>query len=128
TLSQRVVTPALLALSPPITPNQVTLIAFAVAVAAAAAFAVGAPIAAAMLVALASVLDGSDGEVARLTYRSSRFGGFLDAVLDRAADGMLFTGAAIYLATDAHLGDLLGGAQVPFALVVTGAALVGHLL
>jgi phosphoglycolate phosphatase-like HAD superfamily hydrolase len=128
TLSQRVVTPALLALFTRITPNQVTLIAFAVAVAAAAGFAVGAPIAAALLVALASVLDGSDGEVARLTYRSSPYGAFLDAVLDRAADGILFTGAAIYLATDTHLGDLLGGAQVPLALSVSGAALVGHLL
>ena len=128
TLSQRVVTPALLALFPRITPNQVTLIAFAVAVVAAAGFAVGAPIAAALLLTVASVLDGSDGEVARLTYRSSPYGGFLDAVLDRAADGILFTGAAIYLATDAHLGDLLGGAQVPLALSVSGAALVGHLL
>ena len=128
TLSQRVVTPALLALVPRITPNQVTLIAFAVAVAAAAAFAVGAPIAAAVLVALASVLDGSDGEVARLTYRSSPYGAFLDAVLDRAGDGILFIGAAIYLATDTQLSDLLGGAQVPFALAVGGAALVGHLL
>ena len=128
TLSQRVVTPVLIALVPRITPNQVTLIAFAVAVAAAAAFAVGAPIAAAVLVALASVLDGSDGEVARLTYRSSPYGAFLDAVLDRAGDGILFIGAAIYLATDSHLGDLLGGAQVPVALAVSGAALVGHLL
>jgi choline kinase len=61
-LSQRVVTPALLALFPRVTPNQVTLIAFAVAVAAAVGFAVGAPIVAALLVALVSVLDGSDGE------------------------------------------------------------------
>ena len=128
TLSQRVVTPALLALFPRITPNQVTLIAFAVAVAAAAGFSVGAPIAAALLVALASVLDGSDGEVARLTYRSSPYGAFLDAVLDRAADGILFTGAAIYLATDTHLGALLGGAQVPLVLSVSGAALLGHLV
>jgi choline kinase/phosphoglycolate phosphatase-like HAD superfamily hydrolase/phosphatidylglycerophosphate synthase len=128
TLSQRVVTPALLALFPRITPNQVTLLAFTVAVAAAAGFAVGAPIAAALLLALASVLDGSDGEVARLTYRSSPYGAFLDAVLDRAADGILFTGAAIYLATDTDLGDLLGGAQLPLALSVSGAALVGHLL
>ena len=127
-LSQRVVTPALLAVFPRITPNQVTLMAFAVAVAAAAGFSVGAPIAAAVLVALASVLDGSDGEVARLTYRSSTYGGFLDAVLDRAADGILFTGAAIYLATDAQVGALLGGAQVPLVLWVSGAALVGHLL
>lgn len=128
TLSQRVVTPALLALFPRITPNQVTLIAFAVAVAAAAAFAVGAPIGAGLLVAFSSVLDGSDGEVARLTYRSSPYGAFLDAVLDRAADGFLFTGAAIYLATDIHLAALLGGAQVPLAVSVSGAALVGHLL
>src|SRR4051794_1435952 len=128
TLSQRVVTPALLALFPRITPNQVTLIAFAVVVAAAAGFSVGAPVAAALLVALASVLDGSDGEVARLTYRSSRYGAFLDAVLDRAADGILFTGAAIYLATDSHLGAVLGGALVPIAVSVSGAALVGHLL
>jgi hypothetical protein len=68
-----VVTPALLALFPRVTPNQVTLIAFAVAVAAAVGFAVGAPIVAAVLVALASVLDGSDGEIARLTYRSSAY-------------------------------------------------------
>src|SRR4051812_20035299 len=128
TLSQRLVTPALLAVFPRITPNQVTLIAFAVVVAAAASFSVGSPVAAALLVALASVLDGSDGEVARLTYRSSPYGGFVDAVLDRAADGILFTGAAIYLATDSHVGALLGGAQVPLALLVSGAALIGHLL
>src|SRR4051794_1485931 len=128
TLSQRVVTPALLAVFPRITPNQVTLIAFAVVVAAAAGFSVGAPLAAALLVALASVLDGSDGEVARLTYRSSPYGAFLDAVLDRAADGLLFTGAAIYLATDSDLGALFGGAPVALAVAVSGAALVGHLL
>lgn len=128
TVSQRVVTPALLALCPRIAPNQISLIAFAVAVAAAVGFALGAPVAAALLVTLASVIDGSDGEVARLTYRSSRYGAFLDAVLDRTADGILFTGAAIYLATDAHVGDVLGGAQVPLALSVSGAALVGHLL
>src|SRR4051794_21636588 len=128
TLSQRLVTPALLALFPRITPNQVTLIAFAVVVAAAAGFSVGSPVAAALLVALASVLDGRDGEVARLTYRSSPYGAFLDAVLDRAADGILFTGAAIYLATDTHVGAVLGGAQVPLVLAVSGAALVGHLL
>src|SRR3954453_21373609 len=128
TLSQRLVTPALLALFPRITPNQVTLLAFAVVVAAAAGFAVAAPVAAAALVALASVLDGSDGEVARLTHRSSAYGAFLDAVLDRAADGILVTGAAIYLASDADVGGVLGGAQVPFVLWVSGVALVGHLL
>src|SRR5204863_6526985 len=58
TLSQRGVTPPVLTLLPRITPNQVTPIAFAVAVAAAVGFPLGAPIPAALLIALASVRDG----------------------------------------------------------------------
>jgi CDP-L-myo-inositol myo-inositolphosphotransferase len=126
-LSHRFVTPALLAFVPRITPNQVTLLAFAVGVAA-GSFALGAPLVAGLLLALASVLDRSDGEVARLTHRSSVYGGYLDALLDRATDGIVLTGALIYLATDAHLEDHLGSAQVPLALVVGCAALVAHLL
>ena len=39
-----------------------------------------------LLVQLGSVLDGCDGEVARATLRSSRFGELLDTILDRLAD------------------------------------------
>lgn len=127
-LSQRFVTPLLLGVFPSITPNQVTLAAFAVALAAAAALAVHAPVLAAVLVMAASVLDGSDGEIARLAHRSSRFGSFFDAVVDRAADGLLFTGAAIYLATSGDLAGPLGSVQVPVVVAVAGLALVGHLL
>jgi choline kinase/phosphoglycolate phosphatase-like HAD superfamily hydrolase/phosphatidylglycerophosphate synthase len=127
-LSQRFVTPLLLAVFPSITPNQVTIAAFAVALVAAAALAAHAPVLAAVLVTAASVLDGSDGEIARLTHRSSRFGSFFDAVLDRAADGLLFTGAAIYLATSGELAGNLGSLQVPVVIAVAGLALVGHLL
>jgi choline kinase/phosphoglycolate phosphatase-like HAD superfamily hydrolase/phosphatidylglycerophosphate synthase len=126
--SQRLVTPLLLGLFPSISPNQVTIAAFAVALAAAAALAAHAPVLAAVLVMAASVLDGSDGEIARLAHRSSRFGSFFDAVLDRAADGLLFTGAAIYLATSGDLAGLLGSVQVPVGIAVAGLALVGHLL
>ena len=127
-ISQRIVTPLLLGLFPSITPNQVTISAFAVAFGAAAALAGHAPVLAAVLVMAASVLDGSDGEVARLAHRSSRFGSFFDAVLDRAADGLLFTGAAIYLATSGDLAGLLGSAQVPLVIAVASLALLGHLL
>src|SRR4051794_20423146 len=75
TLSQRVVTPALLALLPRITPNQVTLIAFGVTVAAAAAFALGVPLAAALLLPRAPGLDGSQGGGARLPFRGPPPGG-----------------------------------------------------
>ena len=127
-VSQRFVTPALLGAFPSITPNQVTVTAFAVALAAAAALAVHAPVVAAVLITAASLLDGSDGEIARLTHRSSRFGSFLDAVLDRAADGLLFTGAAVYLATTVDLAGQLGSTQVPVVTAVAGLALVVHLL
>ena len=126
-VSQRFVTPVLLAVFPSISPNQVTIAAFAVALAAAAALAIHSPVLAAVLVTAASVLDGSDGEVARLMHRSSRFGSFFDSVLDRAADGLLFTGAAIYLATSGDLAGL-GSVQVPLVIAVAGLALVGHLL
>jgi choline kinase/phosphoglycolate phosphatase-like HAD superfamily hydrolase/phosphatidylglycerophosphate synthase len=127
-VSQRFVTPVLLRVFPSITPNQVTIAAFAVALAAAAALAAHAPVVAAVLITAASVLDGSDGEIARMAHRSSRFGSFFDAVLDRAVDGLLFTGAAIYLATSGDLAGYLGSVQVPVVIAVAGLALVGHLL
>src|SRR5690606_23981620 len=74
------------------------------------------------------VLDGSDGEVARLTFRSSRYGGFLDATLDRAADALLLTGAAVYLARSDALADLLGPAHLFVTLGVAGLGATGHLL
>jgi CDP-L-myo-inositol myo-inositolphosphotransferase len=127
-VSQRFVTPVLLGVFPTITPNQTTIAAFVVAFAAAAALVAQAPVVAAVFVVAASVLDGSDGEIARLAHRSSRFGSFFDAVLDRAADGLLFTGAAIYLATSRDLASHLGSAQVPVVTAIAGLALVGHLL
>ena len=127
-MSQRLVTPVLLATRRGITPSQITLVSLAAAVAAAIAFAVHIPLLAAFLVTLASVLDGSDGEVARLTHRSSRFGAFFDGVLDRVADGLLFTGAAIYLATSDDIADLLGASGASMAVAVSGVALVGNLL
>jgi phosphatidylglycerophosphate synthase len=39
-----------------------------------------------LLVFVAGLLDGIDGEVARQTNRASRVGGFLDSMLDRLAD------------------------------------------
>lgn len=46
--------------------------------------------------ALSQVLDGVDGQLARLTNRESRGGAFLDSVLDRYADGALVMGLTLY--------------------------------
>jgi choline kinase/phosphatidylglycerophosphate synthase len=45
-----------------------------------------------VLAQVTSVLDGVDGEVARLTMRESRYGGFLDSILDRYADAFIILG------------------------------------
>jgi len=45
----------------------------------------------------ASIIDGCDGEVARLKYQSSDFGGWFDAVLDRYADAFLLFGLTWHL-------------------------------
>ena len=45
-----------------------------------------------VLAQFASVIDGCDGEVARLKFQASDYGKWLDAVLDRYADAFLLFG------------------------------------
>lgn len=78
----------------PITPNQISLFSFFISMVAATLFILGgypALLLGGFLAQLASIIDGCDGEVARLKFQSSPYGGWLDAVLDRYADaGLLF--------------------------------------
>ena len=55
------------------------------------------PILGGILVELASILDGVDGEIARLTGRTSRYGAFLDSMLDRIVDVAVIMASSIYL-------------------------------
>ena len=100
-------------------PNAVTVAAFCLAIAGAGAIAAGAlwplaMVAGALLVQLASIVDGVDGEVARASLRESDAGEFLDTVLDRVADGAVIAGLAV-----------AAGGQT--AWIVAAAALFGSL-
>ena len=53
-----------------------------------------------VLAQFASVIDGCDGEVARLKFQSSDYGGWLDAILDRYADAFLLFGLMWHAYTD----------------------------
>jgi CDP-L-myo-inositol myo-inositolphosphotransferase len=78
-----------------VTPNHISLFSFLCSLLAAGLFAVGGYLAlllGGVLAQFASVIDGCDGEVARLKYQSSDFGGWFDAVLDRYADAFLLFG------------------------------------
>lgn len=55
------------------------------------------PLIGGFLVELSSILDGVDGEIARLTNRTSRYGAFLDSLLDRIVDIAVITASSIYL-------------------------------
>ncbi|PAU84643.1 CDP-diacylglycerol--glycerol-3-phosphate 3-phosphatidyltransferase [Halorubrum salipaludis] len=81
-----------------LSPDQVSVIAFGVAVAAAAAFAVGEPafyVAGAVCVLLNGWLDLVDGALARHLEVSSDGGDLLDHVLDRYADIAVIAGFTV---------------------------------
>ena len=83
-----------------VTPNQISLFSFLCSLLAAGLFALGGYFAlflGGVLAQFASIIDGCDGEVARLKYQSSDFGGWFDAVLDRYADAFLLFGLTWHL-------------------------------
>jgi CDP-L-myo-inositol myo-inositolphosphotransferase len=107
-----------------VSPTAVTVASFLLALAAATALALGSVwelmlVFGGLLVQAASVVDGVDGEIARASLRSSEAGGFLDSVLDRAADAAVLVGLAVAAGLDAvtfaaFAAALFGTLQVPF--------------
>jgi len=84
----------------PVTPNQISLFSFLLSTLGAGLFMLGgypALAAGGILAQLASIIDGCDGEVARLKYLGSDYGGWFDAVLDRYADALLLCGLTWHL-------------------------------
>jgi len=69
-----------------ISPNLISLLAFSLMGLAAVLIYRGFLLPAALLIQLSSIIDGMDGEVARLFGTASKFGGLLDAFLDRYSD------------------------------------------
>ena len=91
-----------------ITPNQITVISFLISLVGAGFLAAGQyafGLVGGLLVQLASIIDGCDGEIARLKHMSSARGAWLDTVLDRYADVAIALGVTYAFAT-AHPGPL----------------------
>ncbi len=81
-----------------VTPNQLTVIAFVIALGAAVLFALGTAASAlwaAVLCEVSLVFDCADGMLARGRNSCSRFGSFLDLFLDRISDFCVLLGVAI---------------------------------
>ena len=76
-----------------VTPNQLTLVRFLVGAAGALMFALGEQAnVAALLVVLSNFLDHTDGELARMSGKSSRFGHYFDLASDALVTVGMFVG------------------------------------
>jgi CDP-L-myo-inositol myo-inositolphosphotransferase len=103
-----------------ITPNQISFFSFFLCLISSVLFLKGGYatlLSGAVLAQIASIIDGCDGEIARLKYQSTAFGGWFDAVLDRYADAFLLFGLIchIYFLNDNFLYIIIGF----FALIGT---------
>lgn len=100
-----------------VTPNQISLMSFILALASGGLFFLFYPIAGGILAQISSIVDGCDGELARLRGLTSRFGAFYDSVLDRYADfaillGMIMANPAEYWLPGAFA--LLGSLSISY--------------
>lgn len=105
-----------------IPPNVITWSALAANLCAGILFADGRFPAAGGMVIVAGLCDLLDGPVARLQNRVSLFGGFLDSILDRYADFLLFLGLLVYyVELNRFRYAVLAGAAMAGAVMVSYA-------
>lgn len=112
-------------------PNTITTLVFVLGMIAAVAIATATPrslIAAALLIQLASILDGCDGELARINLRGSKFGAWYDTITDniRYAAMVFACAIAVFRQTDA-VGWLIAGAVFLIGALYVVAAMTRYL-
>ena len=83
-----------------VTPNQMSLITFLISCIGSVFFFQRGHInlfLGGLIVQISSVLDGCDGEIARLKFQESKIGAWIDSVLDRYADAFMIIGLNYYV-------------------------------
>ena len=92
----RPLTKLILRLWPNCNPNLISIISALTGIIGSIFFFMNFPFLGGIFVQLASIIDGSDGEVARANGRTSFFGGFFDSVMDRYVDVFIFISLTFY--------------------------------
>jgi choline kinase/phosphatidylglycerophosphate synthase len=103
-----------------VSPDLVSVVSFALALVGAWLLASGSAVAGALAVHAASVLDGVDGELARLLLRAGPRGAFLDGILDRLGDAAVIGALGVW--------GLREGASPSVIVALTVAATAGAML
>ncbi len=107
----------------PVTPNQITIVALLIGLAAALLLVIGtsaAVIGAGGLIVLQSIVDSCDGELARLRFQFSALGQWLDNVADDVVDSALMVALGVAAGGEVWLvlGICAGAARVFTQLVL----------
>jgi CDP-diacylglycerol--glycerol-3-phosphate 3-phosphatidyltransferase len=98
-----------------VTPNVLSIMGLLISLGAAVAFAYGRIVTAGFIMLVAAAFDNLDGTLARLSGKVTKFGSFLDSVIDRYSDYIIFFSIAIFYARVEHFGYF----------ILTGIALLG---
>ncbi len=104
-----------------INPNILTVIGVALNVGCGLLFGTGRFFWAGIALIVANLFDMLDGQVARLSGRVTRFGGFLDSSLDRLSDMVVFVGLMVFYARDIESHSTLN-------VFLAGAGLMGSVM
>jgi CDP-diacylglycerol--glycerol-3-phosphate 3-phosphatidyltransferase len=105
----------------PVTPNQLTVIGFALTFIAAVLTAFGQLLGAGIVLVFAGTFDILDGALARSSRRSYPYGAFLDSTLDRYSEAAIYIGLTAYFIST-------GGPLQRWLVLATVAALAGSML
>jgi CDP-L-myo-inositol myo-inositolphosphotransferase len=103
----------------PLSPDLLSFLVLVLAIVAGLVLGAGRGVAGGIAVQAVSILDGVDGEVARLRLRASPRGAMLDGILDRLADAAIIGGMGVWA---------LDGAPAEPVLWLTVLSLAGSLL
>ncbi len=92
--NRKISTRVSMALAGKVEPNHATLLSFVSGVLSTVLLLFSIPLAG-VLYQLSSILDGVDGEIARVTMNTSRIGGVIDSILDRIVDFLFLSILAV---------------------------------
>jgi CDP-diacylglycerol--glycerol-3-phosphate 3-phosphatidyltransferase len=104
-----------------ISPNLLTLVGVSINVGSGLLFGFGKFFWAGIVLIIANLFDMLDGQVARLSGRVTRFGGFLDSSLDRLSDMVVFVGLMVFYARDTEFHSTLN-------VFLAGAGMMGSVM
>jgi CDP-diacylglycerol--glycerol-3-phosphate 3-phosphatidyltransferase len=104
-----------------ISPNLLTVIGVAINIGCGLLFGLGHFFWAGVTLIVANLFDMLDGNVARLSGRVTRFGGFLDSSLDRLSDMVVIVGLMVFYARDTQYHSTLN-------VFLAGAGLMGSVM